>query len=122
MSLIKISAEDFDTILKNKETCVMVFSKDTCSVCKNLLPVAEKVSDEFEGQIKFYSLTVTDPEVLLRFRSLKLLGVPQSVFILKGEKDLALPGGVNETILKKETKKLLNTAKGGFLGKLKNLF
>ena len=121
MSLIKISADEFDKVLESKETCVMIFSKETCSVCKTLAPIAEKVSEEFKNQIKFYSLTVSDPETLLRFRDLKLLGVPQTVFFLKGEKDTALPGGLTEAILKKETKKLLNSSKG-FLGKLKSMF
>ena len=121
MSLIKISADEFDKILESKETCVMIFSKETWSVCKTLAPIAEKVSEEFKNQIKFYSLTVTDPETLLKFRELKLLGVPQTVFFLKGEKDTALPGGLTEAILKKETKKLLNSSKG-FLGKLKSIF
>ena len=71
----------------------MVFHKESCSVCKHLVPVAEKVSGEFEGKIKFYSLSVSDPEVLARFKEMKLLGVPQTVFIDKGEKKEALPCG-----------------------------
>ena len=92
MSMIPINAEEFDEIIKeDKETCVMVFHKESCSVCKHLVPVAEKVSGEFEGKIKFYSLSVSDPEVLARFKEMKLLGVPQTVFIDKGEKKEVCP-------------------------------
>lgn len=43
MSMIPINAEEFDEIIKeDKETCVMVFHKESCSVCKHLVPVAEK--------------------------------------------------------------------------------
>ena len=122
MSLTHINAEDFDRIFKeDKETCVFIFQKDSCSVCKTLTPVAEKISEEFADKIKFYTLTVTDPEVLLRFKELKLLGVPQTVFVANGEKKLALPGSISADILRKETNILLN-GKKGFFGKLKSLF
>ena len=122
MSMIPINAEEFDEIIKeDKETCVMVFHKESCSVCKHLVPVAEKVSGEFEGKIKFYSLSVSDPEVLARFKEMKLLGVPQTVFIDKGEKKEALPGNISDEIIRKETKPLLTSVKG-FFGKLKSLF
>ena len=43
MNLPQITAEQFEQITKeNKETCIVVFSKETCSVCKQLAPVAEK--------------------------------------------------------------------------------
>ena len=122
MSLIHITAEEFDRIFKeDKETCIFVFQKDSCSVCKSLTPIAEKISDEFADKVKFYNLTVTDPEVLLRFKELKLLGVPQTVFVANGEKKLALPGSISADILRKETNILIN-GKKGFLSKLKSLF
>ena len=122
MSMIPINADDFDQIVKeNKETCIMVFHKESCSVCQSLAPVANKVAGEFDGQVKFYSLSVSDPEVLARFKEMKLLGVPQTVFIANGEKKLALPGNISAEIFRKETKKLLDTNKG-FFGKLKSLF
>lgn len=122
MSMININAEEFDRIIKDdQETCVMVFHKESCSVCQHLVPVAEKVSGEFEGQIKFYSLSVSDPEVLARFKEMKLLGVPQTVFIDKGVKKEALPGNISDEIIRKETKHLLSSGKG-FFGKLKSLF
>ena len=44
-NLPQITAEQFDQITKeNKETCVVVFSKETCSVCKQLAPIAEKMA------------------------------------------------------------------------------
>ena len=122
MSLIHINAEEFDRIFKeDKETCIFVFQKDSCSVCKSLTTIAEKISDEFADKVKFYNLTVTDPEVLLRFKELKLLGVPQTVFVANGEKKLALPGSISADILRKETNILIN-GKKGFLSKLKSLF
>ncbi len=122
MSMININAEEFDKIIKDdQETCVMVFHKESCSVCQHLVPVAEKVSGEFEGKIKFYSLSVSDPEILARFKEMKLLGVPQTVFIDKGTKKEALPGNISDEIIRKETKHLLSSGKG-FFGKLKSMF
>jgi len=122
MSLITINADDFSLIAKqNKETCVMVFHKESCNACQSLIPVANDVSNEFKDQIKFYSLSVSDPEVLAHFKAMKLLGVPQTVFMTDGEKKISLPGNVNADAIRKETKKLLNANKGLF-GKLKSLF
>ena len=45
MNLPLINGEQFEQITKeNKETCIVVFSKETCSVCKQLAPVAEKMA------------------------------------------------------------------------------
>ncbi len=121
-NLPQITAEQFDQITKeNKETCVVVFSKETCSVCKQLAPIAEKMASQFEGQVNFYGMDVKTPDGLATFKSLQLMGVPQSVFFLNGELKESLPGALSESIFKKEINDMINPKKG-LLGKLKGLF
>ena len=121
-NLPQITAEQFDQITKeNKETCVVVFSKETCSVCKQLAPIAEKMASQFEGQVNFYGMDVKTPDGLATFKSLQLMGVPQSVFFLNGELKESLPGALSESIFKKEINDMINPKKG-LLGKLIGLF
>ena len=121
-NLPQINAEQFEQITKeNKETCIVIFSKETCSVCKQLAPIAEKVAAQFEGQVNFYDMDVKTPDGLATFKSLQLMGVPQSVFFLNGEMKESLPGAISESIFKKEINDMINPKKG-FLGKLKGLF
>ncbi len=122
MNLPQITAEQFEQITKeNKETCIVVFSKETCSVCKQLAPVAEKMAAQFEGQVNFYGMDVKTPDGLATFKSLQLMGVPQSVFFLQGEMKESLPGAISESIFKKEINDMINPKKG-LLGKLKGMF
>ena len=122
MNLPQITAEQFEQITKeNKETCIIVFSKETCSVCKQLAPVAEKMAAQFEGQVNFYGMDVKTPDGLATFKSLQLMGVPQSVFFLQGEMKESLPGAISESIFKKEINDIINPKKG-LLGKLKGMF
>ena len=122
MNLPQITGEQFDQITKeNKETCIVVFSKETCSVCKQLAPVAEKMAAQFEGQVNFYTMDVKTSDGLAVFKSLQLMGVPQSVFFLNGELKESLPGAISESIFKKEISDMLNP-KTGFMGKIKGLF
>jgi len=121
-NLPQINAEQFETIIKeNKETCIIVFSKETCSVCKQLAPVAEKMATQFAGEVNFYGMDVKTPDGLSTFKSLQLMGVPQSVFFLNGEQKEALPGALSESIFKKEINDMLHP-KQGFFSKLKGLF
>lgn len=121
-NLPQITAEQFEKITKeNKETCVIIFSKETCSVCKQLAPVAEKVAAQFQGEVNFYNMDVKTPEGLSTFKSLQLMGVPQSVFFLNGELKESLPGAISESIFKKELNDMLHP-KTGFFSKLKGLF
>ena len=65
MNLPLINGEQFEQITKeNKETCIVVFSKETCSVCKQLAPVAEKMASQFEGQVNFYTMDVNKRQPL----------------------------------------------------------
>ncbi|MBR4944193.1 MAG: thioredoxin [Peptococcaceae bacterium] len=117
-----ITGEQYEQITKeNKETCIVIFSKETCSVCKQLAPIAEKIASQFEGQVNFYTMDVKTPDGLATFKSLQLMGVPQSVFVLNGEVQQALPGAISESIFKKEINEMLNPKKG-ILGKIKGLF
>lgn len=125
MNLTHITAQDFDEIINdNKETCVVVFSKESCSVCKELAPMMEDVANQYENddRVNFYNIDVQTEDGLALFKSLKLIGVPQSVFFKAGVQNEAVPGAINQTIIKKEIADLLGEKPQGFMGKIKGLF
>ena len=125
MSLELINGEQFEEITKQKkETCIVVFSKESCSVCKQLKPIAEKVADAYVNApdpVKFYQMDVKTDDGLATFKSMQLMGVPQSVFFLNGEMQQALPGALSESILKREIEDMIHP-KQGLLGKIKGIF
>ena len=79
------------------------------------------MASQFEGQVNFYTMDVKTQDGLAVFKSLQLMGVPQSVFFYEGELKESLPGALSESIFKKEINDMLNPQKG-FIGKLKGLF
>ena len=80
MNLPLINGEQFEQITKeNKETCIVVFSKETCSVCKQLAPVAEKMAAQFEGQVNFYTMDVKTTDGLERSNNARVGGCNTSM-------------------------------------------
>ena len=72
MELILINGEEFkQKVYEQKETCAVIFSKETCSVCKQLKPAVEKVADEYaaSGAVKFYTMDVKTDDGLATFKS-----------------------------------------------------
>lgn len=125
MNLTHITAKEYDEIInEDKETCVVVFTKPTCSVCKELAPMMEEVAKQYENddRVNFYNIDVHTEDGLALFKSLKLIGVPQSVFFKEGVQNEAIPGAINQTIIRKELADILGEKPQGFMGKLKGLF
>ena len=124
MELQLINGSEFNKkINEKKETCVVVFSKETCTVCKQLKPAIEKVADAYaaDDTIHFYTMDVKTNDGLATFKSLQLMGVPQTVLFKDGEQKEALPGAMSEAIIRKEIENMINP-KTGFMSKLKGLF
>lgn len=124
MNVKDITAENYNEIVHDrKETCVVVFSKESCSVCKELAPNMEAVATEYanDDRINFYHIDVQTEDGLALFKSLKLIGVPQSVFIKEGTQNEAVPGAISQAIIKKEIDAMINP-KQGFMSKLKGMF
>lgn len=125
MNLEHITAQEYDQIInEEKKTCVVVFTKPTCSVCKELAPMMEEVAKEYENdtRINFYNIDVATEDGLALFKSLKLIGVPQSVFFKEGQQNEAIPGAINQKIIRTEIAAVLGEKPQGFMGKLKSLF
>lgn len=125
MNIPEMNQAVYDKAIKeDKETCVIVFTKESCNVCKKLEPVVDRVAEEYKAAgkpVNFYHMDVLQPDSRKIFKSWDLVGVPQSVFIREGEFVDALPGALNGAVLKKEIDSLINP-KQSFLERVKGIF
>ncbi|EGW39113.1 thioredoxin family protein [Desulfosporosinus sp. OT] len=94
MSLVKLNTDQFEKIIYNAgEACLVIFSRKTCHVCQEVVPVLEELQPKYEGKFGFYYVDVEDDKALLQSFSLK--GVPQILFFNEGEYQGKLAGAVD---------------------------
>lgn len=84
---------------------VVDFYGDRCIPCKELLPVLEKLSVEYDGKVKFYKLNTNQNMSLAR--EFKIMGLPTIMIYLCGEVIMRQTGDLNESFLKNEIDKAL---------------
>ncbi|KJS80057.1 MAG: thioredoxin [Peptococcaceae bacterium BICA1-8] len=95
MAIQKVDSNQLDeAIFKNNEACVVVFSREGCHVCQEVVPRVEEISKEYEGKLSFYYVDVEEEKDL--FKKFSLKGVPQLLFFKDGEFHGKLAGDVEE--------------------------
>ena len=73
-----------EKITKNQENCVVLFSKATCHICQQVMPILEELETEYEKQpVSFCHVDAVAEKNLMERLSLK--GVPQVLFFQHGE-------------------------------------
>lgn len=84
MSLQQLNANAFEEIIyDNGDPCLVVFSRKTCHVCKQVVQVLEELYPEYEGKFGFYYVDIEENANLFQRFSLK--GVPQILYFNNGE-------------------------------------
>jgi len=84
MSLQQLNANTFEEIVyENGEPCLVIFSRKTCHVCKQVVPILEDLQPKYEGKFGFYYVDVEENASLFQRFSLK--GVPQILYFNEGE-------------------------------------
>ncbi|WP_088225386.1 thioredoxin family protein [Desulfosporosinus sp. FKB] len=95
MSLEKLNIDQFEKIIySDGEPCLVIFSRKTCHVCQEVVPVLEDLQPKYDGKLGFYYVDVEDDKAL--FQSFSLKGVPQILFFNEGEYQGKLAGAVDE--------------------------
>ena len=69
--------------IKKEEISVIQFSASWCSPCKELTPVLEKLSKNFEGKATFYYADVEEGG-LKKGSELGIRGVPSTILFKRG--------------------------------------
>ncbi|AET70249.1 thioredoxin domain-containing protein [Desulfosporosinus orientis DSM 765] len=95
MSLEQLNANSFEKVIyDNEESCLVIFSRKTCHVCKEVVPVLEELQPQYLDRFGFYYVDVEEEKNLFQRFSLK--GVPQILFFKDGEYQAKLAGAADE--------------------------
>lgn len=84
---------------------VVDFYGDRCVPCKELLPVLEKLSVEYEGRVKFFKLNTNQNMPLAR--EFKIMGLPTLMIYSCGEIVMRQTGDLTEGLIRSELDRLL---------------
>jgi thioredoxin len=73
-----------DWKFEGKLPCILDFFADWCTPCKNLSPILEEISTEYEGKINIYKINVDEETELSSMFGIK--SIPSILFIpMSGE-------------------------------------
>ncbi|TEB10332.1 thioredoxin family protein [Pelotomaculum propionicicum] len=99
MELKKLNAVTFEEVVyDNCETCLVAFSRKSCHVCKEVIPLVEDIAEEYVGKFGFYSVDVEEEKDL--YNRFSLRGVPSLLFFKDGEYQGKLAGQLEEEQIK----------------------
>lgn len=95
MSLQQLSSNQFEEIIyDNGEPCLVIFTRQNCHVCKEVIPMLEDLQPQYEGKFGFYSVDVEEDKNLSQRFPLK--GVPSILFFNEGALQGKLAGNVED--------------------------
>ncbi len=101
MSLQKLDANLFEKNIYEKcGPCLVVFSRKSCHVCKEVVPILEDMDIKHGDKFGFYYVDVEEEKELFERFSLK--GVPQILFFYEGEYQGKLAGLIDEEEIEKK--------------------
>lgn len=85
--------------------CIIDFSASWCNPCKQLHPILEDLSVEYEGKINIYNVDVDEQQDLSALFHIK--SVPSILFIPMGGQPQMLTGGIGKDKFKTLIKDVL---------------
>ena len=106
MQLKSLNAQSFEEIIyDNGEPSVVVFSRKSCHVCQEVVPMVEELSEKYTDKCGFYHVDVEEEKDLFQRFSLK--GVPQILLFNDGEYHGKKAGLVEEEVLAEKIDEML---------------
>jgi len=106
MELKNLNAVTFEEIVyDNCENCLVVFSRKTCHVCAEVVPMVEEIAEKYKDKFGFYRVDSEEQRDL--YNRFSLRGVPQLLFFKDGEYQGKLAGKVEEEQLEEKIEELL---------------
>ena len=104
-----ISGSKFqDEVVRSTLPVVVDFYADWCGPCKIISPVIHKLSEEYQGKVKFVKVdTDANQELAMQF---VIMSIPTVMFFAKGKVEDIVIGAVPSTVLKSKVDALLKRA------------
>ena len=93
--VIDISDKDFEQkVIKSGVPVLLDFWAPWCVPCKMVAPIVEKLSDKYDGQLKFYKINIDEnPRTPARYR---VMSIPSLMLFKNGEAVDTVVGAVPE--------------------------
>jgi len=97
------NAKELENLLKQENAILLDFYAETCPPCRALMPLVEKLADEYEGKVEFKKVDVHKfPELRTQY---KIGSIPSLLFVKKSEIVEKTVGVIAESVF---TEKLNN--------------
>lgn len=94
-----------DEVLKSNVPVVVDFWAPWCGPCHIIAPIAEKLSKEYEGKVKFCKLNVDENHDTAT--QYQVMSIPLLLFFKNGQKVDESLGAVPESMIRLKIEKLL---------------
>jgi len=104
--MLELTKENFEKEITNESKPVFVdFWAPWCGPCNMIAPVVEKLSEEYEGRVKFMKCNVdNNPEIASKFG---ILGIPTLILFVNGDEKERIVGVQGEEKIKSVIEKHL---------------
>jgi thioredoxin 1 len=108
-TVIAIQGSRFqDEVVKSTQPVVVDFYADWCGPCKMIEPVIHKLSEEYQGKVKFVKIdTDANQEIAMQFG---IMSIPTVMFFSKGKVEDIVIGAVPSSVLKSKVESLAKIA------------
>jgi thioredoxin 1 len=105
--MMEITDQNFESkVLLSEIPVVVEFWADWCQPCKRLLPILERLAEEYSGKIQFVKMEADGPYTSFRVNLYNVAQVPTMLFFSKGEIVDRIEGAVPKMQIQRALKML----------------